>query len=260
MILQSINALGVYTQTVVFRCGVFALFVFGLLRSFVTQGVNRTKLIAALNYIGVNSLLVIMITGGSVGSVLALQTHLGLMRFGTFEFIGPVVFLGMVREFGPVLSAIMVAGRAGSAMTAEIGTMQITEQIDALKTLGINVKQYLLVPRILATTIAMPLISLFCSLCGIVAGYIVAVGMLKVNHELYITSIQNSVVMNDIFHGLIKATVFGFLVGSIATFKGYQTHGGAKDVGNSTTQSVVISSLATLVADYILTSISKAIL
>jgi len=137
--------------------------------------------------------------------------------------------------------------------------MQITEQIDALRTLGLNVKQYLIVPRILATTLVMPLVSLFCSLCGIIGGYIVAVLVLKVNHEQYISSIQNAVIVNDILHGLVKSLVFGFLVGSIATFKGYFTRGGARDVGNSTTQSVVSANLATLIADYILTSIAKAL-
>ncbi|MDQ5890378.1 MAG: phospholipid/cholesterol/gamma-HCH transport system permease protein [Candidatus Dependentiae bacterium] len=259
MVINSINALGLYTQKVVYRCGVFTLFLHESVRSFLEHGVNTGKLLVQINYIGVNSLVVIMTTGLSVGAVLAMQTHIGLSRFGAFQFIGPVVFLGMVREFGPILSSIMVAGRAGSAMTAEIGTMQITEQIDALRTLGLNVKQYLIVPRIVASTISMPLISLFCSLCGILGGYIVAVGVLKVNHEIYISSIQENVVVNDILHGLVKSIVFGFLVGSIATFKGYQTRGGAREVGNSTTQSVVSASLATLIADYILVSIAKAL-
>lgn len=259
MVIHSINALGTYAQTIVYRCGIFSLFLLESMRSFFEKGVDRKKLFAQIQYIGVNSLVVIMTTGASVGSVLALQTHLGLARFGAYEYIGPVVFMGMVREFGPVLSSIMVAGRAGSAMTAEIGTMQITEQIDALRTLGLNVKQYLIVPRIIAATLSMPLIALFCSLCGILGGYIVAVGMLGVNHELYLSSIQQTVVMNDIFHGLFKSLVFGFLIGSIATFKGYQTRGGAREVGNATTQSVVSASLATLIADYILVSISNSL-
>jgi len=259
MILHSINALGLHTQRIVHRCGVFALFLSESVRSCIDRGVDTTKLLSQINYIGVNSLVVIMTTGASVGSVLALQTHLGLSRFGAYEYIGPVVFMGMVREFGPVLSSIMVAGRAGSAMTAEIGTMQITEQIDALRTLGLNVKQYLIVPRIMAATIGMPFISLFCSLCGIMGGYIVAVGVLGVNHELYISSIQQTVVMNDIFHGLVKSVVFGFLIGSIATFKGYYTRGGAREVGNATTQSVVAASLATLIANYIMVSISNSL-
>jgi phospholipid/cholesterol/gamma-HCH transport system permease protein len=259
MVIHSINTLGLYSQKVVHQCGVFALFILTALRSFIQKGVSTSKFLAHANFIGVNSLLVVMTTGASVGSVLALQTHLGLSRFEAFEFIGPVVFMGMVREFGPVLSSIMVAGRAGSAITAEIGTMQITEQVDALQTLGINVQQYLIVPRIVAATVAMPLISLFCSLCGIIGGYIVAVGCLKVNHELYIASIQKNVVMADIFHGLVKSIVFGFLVGSISTFKGFMTRGGARAVGIATTQSVVSASLATLIADYILTSISNSL-
>jgi len=259
MILDAINAVGSYTQQAVHRCGVFSLFLYESVISFLEHGVNPSKLVSQMNYIGVNSLPVIATTGLAVGSVLAIQTHLGLSRFGAFQFVGPVVFMGMVREFGPMLSAIMVTGRAGSAMTAEIGTMQITEQIDALRTLGLNVKQYLIVPRILATTIIMPLISMFCSLCGIIGGYVIAVLVLKVNHELYISSIQQTVVPGDIIHGLLKSIVFGFLVGSIATFKGYHTRGGAREVGNATTQSVVTACLATLIADYILDSISSAL-
>ncbi len=259
MVIHSINSLGLYTQNVVHRCGVFALFLLEAVRSFLQNGVNKTKLLMQMQSIGVNSLVVIMTTGGSIGSVLALQTHFGLSRFNAFEFIGPIVFLGMVRELGPVLSSLMIAGRAGSAMTAEIGTMQITEQVDALRTLGLDVQQYLIVPRIVATTIVMPLASLFCSLCGVIGGYVVAVSVLRVNHETYISSIQQMVVMGDIFHGLFKAIVFGFLVGSIATFKGFYTRGGARDVGNSTTQSVVTASLATLITDYILTSLANAL-
>jgi phospholipid/cholesterol/gamma-HCH transport system permease protein len=161
----------------------------------------------------------------------------------------------MVREFGPVLSAIMVAGRSGSAMTGEISTMKISEQVDALRTLGIDVQQYLTIPRLVATTLVLPLLSLFCSLCGTIGGYMVTVWGLKVNHELYIASIQQNVVVGDIVHGLIKAVIFGFLIALIATYKGFHTRGGAKDVGISITQSVVACCLTILIVDYILTSL-----
>ena len=255
MVIKSITQLGQYAQNIASRFGTIAIFLHKATQSFARHGVQVKKLFMHMNLIGVNSLSVILATGASVGAVLAKQTHFGLKQFQTYEFIGPIVFLGMVRELGPVLSAIMVAGRAGSAMTAEIGTMKITEQVDALRTLGINVKQYLIVPRILATTLVLPLLSLFCSLCGVLASYVVSCWFLKVNHQLYLTSIRQSVVVSDIFHGVIKAFVFGFLIAVIATFKGFNTYGGAKDVGRSTTQSVVISSLTVLITDFILTNI-----
>lgn len=255
MVIKSINNLGYYTQVIFGKFGNISLFINNAIRSFIKHGVNTQKLLAQINSIGVNSLAVITLTGLSIGSVMAWQTHVGLKNFGTYEFIGPIVFMGMVRELGPVLSAIMVAGRAGSAMTAEIGTMQITEQVDALRTLGINVKQYLIVPRILGATIVLPLLSLFCSMCGVLGGYAVAVWGLKVNPQMYLSSIRQNVVMADIFHGLIKAVVFGFLLATIATFKGFKTRGGAKNVGISTTQSVVNACLTTLVVDFLLTAL-----
>lgn len=255
MVIKSISALGQYTGELLDRIGLISLFLYNAMVSLSVKGFSTKKFLAQANYIGVQSLSVILLTGGSVGSVMAWQTYNGLQKFQTYEFIGPIVFLGMVREFGPVLSAIMVAGRAGSAMTAEIGTMQISEQIDALRTLNIDVQQYLIIPRILATTAVLPLLSLFCSLCGVVGGYIIAVGFLKVNHELYISSIQQNVMLKDIFHGLVKALVFGYLLSVIATYKGYVTRGGAKNVGISTTQSVVAACLTILVTDFIMTSV-----
>lgn len=234
----------------------FSLFLFDVLKALWSKAPDIRKIFFQANYIGVNSLTVVLLTGASVGSVLAWQTYMGLKRFNQYQYIGPVLFIGMVREFGPVLSALMVSGRAGSAMTAEIGTMRISEQIDALKTLGIDVRQYLLIPRIIATTFTLPLLSLFCSLCGIIAGHTVVVGVLNViSHESFVNSIEKVVVMGDVFHGLIKSVVFGFLLSAIAVYKGYYTHGGARDVGKATTESVVAANLTILVTDYILTSL-----
>lgn len=255
MVIKSITLLGKQTEEFLNNVGEIALFIYTAMLSLSVKGFSPKKLFAQINSIGVDSLSVIFLTGGSVGSVMAWQTYVGLQQFRTYEYIGPVVFLGMVRVLGPVLSAIMIAGRSGSAMTAEIGTMQISEQVDALRTLNIDVQQYLIVPRILAATIVLPLLSLFCSLCGFLGSYVVTVWGLKVNNELFISSIQQNVGMGDIFHGLVKAVVFGFCLSVIATYKGYNTRGGAKNVGVSTTQSVVMSCLTVLVIDFILTSL-----
>ena len=135
--------------------------------------------------------------------------------------------------------------------------MRISEQIDALKTLGINVKQYLVVPRIIASTIILPFLSLFCTICGIWSGYVVAVSMLGVNGEMYMEAIRENVELFDITSGLIKAVIFGWLLSLIATYKGYTTKGGSKGVGISTTQSVVYASVTIIVTDYLLTSLMR---
>ncbi len=250
-----IDSIGQSTLSLFNELGKVALFVKEMSISIYKKFIDTSKCFFHMNSIGVDSLTVIVITGLAVGSVLAWQSYIGLKRFEGTKFIGPIVFLSMVREFGPVLSAIMVAGRSGSAMTAELGTMQISEQVDALKTLGIDVHKYLTVPRIVGTTLVMPLLSLFCSLCGIVGGYIIAVSVLHSNHEVFLQEIRKSVEIFDIFSGLIKAVAFGFLLSLIAVYKGYTTRGGARNVGISTTESVVTASLAILVSDYILTSI-----
>ncbi len=257
MMVKVLDYLGATAIEYCTQLGTIALFFIDTIRTLFKTKPKFKKIFYQMNYIGVDSLVIIFLTGISVGAVLAVQSHIGLKRFGAEKFIGPVVFLSMSREFGPVLSAIMVAGRAGSAMTAEIGTMRITEQIDALKTLCINVKQYLIVPRLIAGTFILPFLSLFCTVCGVLSGYLVATGMLDVNAELYMEAIRESVVMFDITSGLIKATVFGFILSLIGTYKGYSTHGGSKDVGISTTQSVVYSSVTIIITDYILTSLMR---
>ncbi len=205
--------------------------------------------------IGVDSTPVILLTGTSTGMVLALQTYTGFHRFGAEEYLGPVIALSMTRELGPVLSGLMVTGRAGSAIAAEIGTMEITEQIDALKTLGINPYQYLVVPRLVAGALILPFLSLFCTFFGIAGGYIIAVYALDMNPEQYIHGIREYVELQDITGGLKKACVFGLILTWIGTYKGYTTSGGARGVGISTTQSVVLGSIMILIANYFLTAL-----
>ena len=161
----------------------------------------------------------------------------------------------MTRELGPVFTAIMVIGRAGSAITAEIGSMRITEQVDALETLCIDVKQYLVTPRILAGTLILPFLSMLCSAFGILSGYLTSTLLLNINSEIYLQAIRESAEMTDISIGLLKALVFGFLLTLVSTYKCYTTRGGAKGVGIATTQSVVYSNVTIFIANYILTSL-----
>jgi len=254
MIIKAINLVGKTTIGFCNEAGSVAVFTYRAIETMFTTRIKFKKVFRQANHIGINSLSVVLLTGGAIGAIMALHTHHGLEKFAAESYIGSIVFLAMAREFGPVISAIMVTGRAVSSMTAEIGSMRITEQIDALKTLSINTFQYLIVPRILATTIIMPFLSLFCTACGVLFGYIISVYALGINPETYQESIRQYAELGDITRGLIKAGIFGFLISSIGCYKGYTTWGGAKGVGIATTQSVVYANVTIFIADYIISS------
>ncbi len=252
LLLSLVQGVGAYTIAVTNTFGQIFLFLLQVIFTFVTTKLKLHKLFDQMRIIGVDSLSIILLTGAFAGGVLALQSYVGFKRFGAEEFIGPVVALSLIRELGPVLTGLMVTGRAGSAIAAELGTMQITEQIDALKTLCINTSQFLMVPRILGATIILPFLSLFSMICGIIGGYLVCVYILNLNGEQYISGIKTFVEMADIRQGLIKSAVFGLILSWIGCYKGFYTNGGAKGVGMATTESVVISSIMILISDYFL--------
>ena len=255
MVIQLINWLGRYGLYVATRVGNFTLFLTTTIKTFFTTKLKIKKTLVQMEQIGVNSLIIVILTGSFAGAVLAFQSYIGFKRFGGEEFIGPVVVLSLTRELGPVLTGLMVAGRAGSAIAAEIGTMRITEQIDALRTLCINTWQYLMVPRIFASTFIMPFLTLFTMICGTVGGYVVAVHVLHLNGEEYISGIKKYVELSDITNGLIKSAVFGLILSWVGCYKGYYTRGGARGVGIATTQAVVVGSIMILIANYFLTAI-----
>lgn len=235
--------------------GTLGLFVWDALKCMFFQKINFKRLLYHINFIGVSSVSIVFLVGAAIGAVLALQSYVGLERFGSTHFVGPIVFLSMAREFGPVLTALMVIGRAGSAITAELGSMRISEQIDALETLSINPMHYLVAPRIAATTIILPFLSIICTFFGILAGYITAVYVLGINPETYTQAIRTNAKFSDLANGIIKALIFGFIIGCIATYKGFFTRGGAKGLGIATTQSVVFANVTIIITDYILTSL-----
>lgn len=221
----------------------------------VTTPLKYKKIFESMYRIGVESLTITILTGSFSGMVFALQSYIGFKRVGGEQFIGAVVALGIIRELGPVLTGLMITGRAGSAITAEIGAMKISEQIEALTTLRINVFQYLIAPRILAGTIIFPFLTIFAMIFGVLGGYITCVYVLMLSPEDYINSIKIYTEMSDITGGLIKAATFGFILTWVGTYKGYTTSGGARGVGRATTQSVVTSSIMILVSNYFLTKI-----
>jgi phospholipid/cholesterol/gamma-HCH transport system permease protein len=208
-----------------------------------------------MELIGVNSLLVVVITGLFTGMVLALQSSYGFRKFGAETSVGGLVALSMTRELGPVLTSLMVTGRAGSAMTAELATMRVTEQIDALRVMALNPIKYLVVPRMIASFIMLPILTAISDFIGIIGGYIVGVKLLGINEGSFMSRMEKVVGFDDIFNGLIKSAVFGIILSVICCYKGFYTHGGAAGVGRATTEAVVASSLSILVADYVLTSL-----
>lgn len=235
--------------------GDFILFLVKAIRILFTTRLKVHHLFEQLFRVGVESSSIIFLTGFSTGLALALQTYIGFHRFGIEEFIGTVVALGMTRELGPVLTGLMVTGRCGSAMAAELGTMEITEQIDALKTLSINPFQYLIVPRILASAIILPFLAIFSMVLGTFGGYLLCTYSLDINPDAYMSGIKEFVELKDITGGLIKSSFFGLILAWVSTYNGYYTSGGARGVGISTTRSVVIGSIMILVANYFLSSI-----
>lgn len=255
MLLRLIEVVGAQSISIFNTFGQVSLFLFQTLYTMFTTPLKLRKLFEQMRVIGVESLSIILLTGVFSGAVLALQTYIGFKRFGAEEFIGPVVALSLIRELGPVLTGLMVTGRAGSSLAAELGTMQITEQIDALKTLCINVYQYLMVPRVLGATIILPFLTTFSMFFGILGGYWVCVYVLHLNGEQYISGIKTFVEFSDITGGLIKSAVFGLIFSWIGCYKGFYTTGGAKGVGIATTKSVVVSSIMILIANYFLTAL-----
>jgi phospholipid/cholesterol/gamma-HCH transport system permease protein len=186
---------------------------------------------------------------------MALQTYTVLVRFNAEGFVASIVALSMVRELSCVIGGLIIAGRSGSAMAAELGTMRVTEQIDALETLATDPIHYLMVPRVWATTITAPLLIVLADAIGIVGGYLVAVVLMGANPVTYLNKTFQYMGFDDLFSGLIKAAVFGLLLATIGCQKGFYTRGGAEGVGRATTQAVVLASIAILVADFFLTKI-----
>lgn len=218
-----------------------------------------SKIIQQVYFIGMKSLLVICLTGAFTGMVLGLQGYYTLSKFGSEGLLGAAVALTLIRELGPVLSAIMVIGRAGSAMAAEIGIMRISEQIDALETMDIDPIRFLVSPRLAASIISFPILTAIFDTVGIFGGYLTGSGLLGINPGIYFSRVETSVLMEDVMGGFYKSIVFAVVVSTICCFQGYFTHlrsegFGAKGVSLSTTSAVVISSVLVLVADYVLTT------
>ncbi|MBI3676739.1 MAG: ABC transporter permease [Proteobacteria bacterium] len=205
--------------------------------------------------IGFYSLPVVGLTAFFTGGVLALQIYTGAARYGAEQFVPVVVLVGITRELGPVIAGLMVAGRVAAAIAAEIGTMRVTEQIDALTTLATNPAKYLVVPRIVAATISMPILVGIADCIGVMGGYVASTESLGFNGSIYLNNTMNGLETNDVVSGLIKAAVFGFIIALLGCYTGFNSKGGAQGVGAATTNAVVSSSILILAANYILTNL-----
>jgi phospholipid/cholesterol/gamma-HCH transport system permease protein len=255
MINNLLELLGKKTLALLREMGAVIIFCGQTLRWTFSRPFYLKNLLKQMEQIGVNSVPVVLTTAISTGMVLALQSYTGFKRFGAQSLIGAVVSLSMTRELGPVLTGLMVAGRAGASMAAELGTMRVTEQIDALHTMATNPMKYLVVPRFLASTIMMFFLSGLGTYVGILGGYFVGVKVLGTNPTTYMNQSINNTTVSDIWYGLIKALVFGAVVGLIGCYKGFNTEGGAEGVGKATTGAVVVSCMLILILDYFLSAL-----
>jgi phospholipid/cholesterol/gamma-HCH transport system permease protein len=205
--------------------------------------------------IGYYSLPVVGLTALFTGMVLALQIYVGSSRFNAEAAVATIVVIGITRELGPVLGGLMVAGRVSAAMAAEIGTMRVTEQIDALVTLSTNPFKYLVAPRLIAGTLMMPLLVLVADIIGVMGGYLVGTQKLGFNYGTYLRNTFDFLEPLDVISGLVKAAVFGFLIALMGSYHGFHSKGGAQGVGRATTNAVVSASILILVANYIVTEL-----
>jgi phospholipid/cholesterol/gamma-HCH transport system permease protein len=205
--------------------------------------------------IGYFSLPVVGLTAFFTGAVLCLQIYVGGNRYGAESFVPQIVVLGITRELGPVIAGLMVAGRVAAAIAAEIGTMRVTEQIDALTTLSTNPVKYLVTPRLIAAVVSMPILVAIADSIGVYGGYVVATQSLNFNGSVYLKNTANFITHEDVVSGLIKAAVFGFIIALMGCYNGFNSKGGAQGVGAATTNAVVSASILILAANYILTSV-----
>ncbi|MGB7923149.1 MAG: ABC transporter permease [Pyrinomonadaceae bacterium] len=208
--------------------------------------------IAQMDAIGVGSLTIIILTGFFTGGVLTIQTFPTLKYYGAQEQTGYLVALSLVRELGPVLTALMVTGRVGSAIAAELGSMSVSQQIDAMRALGTDPIRKLVTPRLFALIITLPLLTVIADVVGICGGWAVATGLYGMSTSTYFNSVHDGITADDILGGVIKPTAFALIIGSIACYKGLSTEGGTVGVGRSTTRAVVTASIIVIVADFFL--------
>jgi phospholipid/cholesterol/gamma-HCH transport system permease protein len=248
-----INSIGRYFLLFLAAIGRVALFIGQFFYAAISPPYYWRQYYRQLLSIGYYSLPVVGLTAAFTGMVLALQSYTGFARFQAEGAIATVVVLSITRELAPVLAGLMIAGRVGASMAAEIGTMRVTEQIDALVTLSTNPIKYLVVPRVLTGLMMLPALVFIADIIGVFGGYIVSIYELGFNPGTYLHQTYEYLEMRDVLLGLVKAAVFGFIITIMGCYHGYYSHGGAQGVGSATTYAVVSASILILIANYVLT-------
>lgn len=254
------NSIGLYVTAVISEMGRLGIFLIRSIAGLMRLPVMFHQILHQINFIGSRSSLIIVLAGIFTGMVLSLQFFDTLVRFGTVEMLGSAVGLSLVRELGPVLTALMATGRTGSAICAELGIMRTTEQIDALECMGIDPYRFLVSPKLVAGILSLPVLTILFDLSGVVGGYFVGVGLLGVGHGVFFQGLMNGLEWSDLNMGLIKSVLFGILIIWICSAKGFLLHCypegrmGAEGVSRVTTRAVVISSIMILFGDFLIGS------
>jgi phospholipid/cholesterol/gamma-HCH transport system permease protein len=216
--------------------------------------------ITQMDAIGVGSLTIIILTGFFTGGVLTVQTFPTLKTYGAQSQTGYLVAISLVRELGPVLCALMVTGRVGSAISAELGSMVVSQQIDAMRALGTDPIRKLVAPRLIALLITLPLLTVIADMFGICGGWVTAIGLYSVSSSVFVSAVRDGITTDDLIGGMVKPIVFAFIIGSVACRQGLSTEGGTVGVGRSTTRAVVMASIIVIIADYFLAKALQVIL
>lgn len=250
-----LRILGAWALSVIRRMGHMSTFLVNAFYFIFVPPFKFGLLLKQVRFFGNKSMAIILLTGSFTGMVLALQLFYTLRKFGSEALLGPAIALSLIRELGPVLSALMVTGRAGSALTAEIGIMRISEQIDALTAMALNPMRYLIVPNIVAAIMVFPLLAAIFDVIGIYGGYAIAVKLLGMSEGTYFSQMEVFVDMEDIRQGIYKSISFGVIVSWVCCYKGFYTGYGAEGVSKATTEAVVMSSVLILIWDYFLGSV-----
>lgn len=257
---SSIEAFGGKIIQTVNGLGTFSAFI-GKVFYWMFKKPYRFKLLfEQLYFIGNKSLFIVCLTASFTGMVMAYQTYIGFKMISADSFIGPIVAISLAKELGPVLTGLIVAGRCGAAIAAQIGTMNVTEQVDALEVMGVNSIQYLAIPRIVAAVFALPMLSSVFLLVGNLGSWMIGTKVLSIDETLYFSKLSSFMYVQDIYEGLIKAFFFGFLISVIACYHGFQVKGGAEGVGKGTNMAVVWGMVIVLIVDFFLTSFLVKIL
>ena len=244
----------------IFQIQELTLLFWRVLRSLLKPPRYLRETIEQMDILGFGSLIIIILTGTFTGMVLALNSANTLQKFGVQNVTGVLVATGLIRELGPVLTCLMLAGRVGSGIAAELGSMLVSEQIDAMRALGTDPIKKLVAPRIIALVTMAPVLTIICNFVGVLGGLLISITLLHQPSSVYISSAQDAVTFNEVLGGMIKPTVFGFIIAIIGCYKGLSTTGGTVGVGRSTTQSVVVASIMIIAVDFLLSKIIISLL